>query len=136
MNRIILALSALAGSLSVAVAVAQTVPGATVDERAVNGAKEYLKQKKVQNPKITILLNSLYQNALPAYNDRWEKLTGVKVETVPLGYTDIIVRHLTDEGDHSGHPRRHPLCSSSRTRTALRQVRAEVHGRIRFGHAR
>ncbi len=96
MNRIILALSALAGSLSVAVAVAQTVPGATVDERAVNGAKEYLKQKKLQNPKITILLNSLYQNALPAYNDRWEKLTGVKIETVPLGYTDIPAKVMAE----------------------------------------
>ncbi len=96
MKRKILALSTLVGSFAVGVAIAQTPPGASVDERAVNGAKEYVKQKKLQNPKITILLNSIFQNAQPAYNERWEKLTGVKVENVPLGYTEIPAKVMAE----------------------------------------
>ena len=84
------------GSMMGSAAIAQDVPGATVDERAINGAKEYVKQKKLTNPKITILLNSIFQNAQPAYNERFEKLTGVKVENVPLGYTDIPAKVMAE----------------------------------------
>ncbi len=90
------AMSMGAMSLVAGAVCAQQVAGNTVEDRAVNAAREYVKQKKLNNPKITILLNSLYQNAQPAYNERWEKLTGVRVENVPLGYTDIPAKVMAE----------------------------------------
>src|SRR3954463_3637760 len=86
------ALAALMGAAEVAA----EVPGATVEERAVNGAKRYIEKNKLQNPKTTILLNSLFQQVQPAYNERWEKLTGVKIENIPLGYTDIPAKVMAE----------------------------------------
>lgn len=95
MKRSILLGSALALSLAWTQVAAQ-VPGATVEERAVNGAKRYIEKNKLQNPKLTILLNSLFQQVQPAYNERWEKLTGVKIENIPLGYTDIPAKVMAE----------------------------------------
>ena len=60
-----------------------------VAERAVAAAKEYVKTKGLKDPKLTILLSSLYNNSFPDFAKKWEKLTGIKFELVPLGYTDI-----------------------------------------------
>ena len=60
-----------------------------VAERAVAAAKEYVKTKGLKDPKLTILLSSLYNNSFPDFAKKWEELTGVKFEIVPLGYTDI-----------------------------------------------
>ena len=68
-----------------------------VAERAVAAAREYVKSRNMKEPKLTILLSSLYNNSFPDFAKRWEELTGVKFEIVPLGYTDIIVRHLTND---------------------------------------
>src|SRR3954468_11017785 len=92
----VLAASALALACASSIAIAQVLPGATVEERAINGAKQYIKDKNLKDPKITILLNSLFKNAQPAYNDEWEKLTGVKVENIPLGYTDIPAKVMAE----------------------------------------
>jgi multiple sugar transport system substrate-binding protein len=92
----VLAVSALALVCASGLASAQVLPGATVEERAINGAKQYIKDKNLKDPKITILLNSLFKNAQPAYNDEWEKLTGIKVENIPLGYTDIPAKVMAE----------------------------------------
>ena len=47
----------LAAAMAVAPAQAQQDP---VAQRAVDGAKAYIKEKNLTNPKLTILLNSLY----------------------------------------------------------------------------
>jgi ABC-type glycerol-3-phosphate transport system substrate-binding protein len=60
-----------------------------VAERAVAAANEYVKAKNLKDPKLTILLSSLYNNSFPDFAKKWEELTGVKFEIVPLGYTDI-----------------------------------------------
>ncbi len=60
-----------------------------VADRAVAAAKEYVKAKNLKEPKLTILLSSLYNNSFPDFTKRWEELTGIKFEIVPLGYTDI-----------------------------------------------
>jgi multiple sugar transport system substrate-binding protein len=60
-----------------------------VAERAIVAAKEYIKSKNLKDPKLTILLSSLYNNSFPEFAKKWEELTGVKFEIVPLGYTDI-----------------------------------------------
>lgn len=60
-----------------------------VADRAVAAAKDYVKSKNLTNPKLTVLLSSLYNNSFPDFAKKWEELTGVKFEIVPLGYTDI-----------------------------------------------
>jgi multiple sugar transport system substrate-binding protein len=84
MQRLLLALLAL---------VFWTVPQAfaqdSVADRAVAAAREYVKSKNLKDPKLTILLSSLYNNSFPDFAKKWEELTGVKFEIVPLGYTDI-----------------------------------------------
>ncbi len=68
---------------------AQTIEGATPAERAVNGAKEYVKKNNLQNPQQKMLLNSLFRNAMPEFTAKWKELTGVEIVSEPLGYTDI-----------------------------------------------
>ena len=60
-----------------------------VADRAIAAAKEYVKSKNLKEPKLTILLSSLYNNSFPDFTKKWEELTGIKFEIVPLGYTDI-----------------------------------------------
>jgi multiple sugar transport system substrate-binding protein len=60
-----------------------------VADRAIAGARDYVKSNNLKEPKLTILLSSLYNNSFPDFAKKWEELTGVKIETVPLGYTDI-----------------------------------------------
>ena len=99
MKRIILATLILLG---ITVFVASTViaamvhPGKTVEERAINGAKAYVKKHNLKNPTQTMLLSSLYKNAMPKYVQQWEKLTGVKIKTLPFGYTDIPAKIMAE----------------------------------------
>jgi hypothetical protein len=51
--------------LAVGTALAQTLPGATVEERAINGAKEYTKKHNLTKPTQTMLLISLFKNSMP-----------------------------------------------------------------------
>jgi multiple sugar transport system substrate-binding protein len=91
---ILLAMVALAGVA--APTPAQTLPGATVEERAVNGAKAYIKQHKLTNPTQTMLMISLFKNAMPKYAEEWEKLTGVKLQFIEYGYTDIPAKIMAE----------------------------------------
>ena len=77
----------LAACLSVAApAAAQQDP---VAQRAVDGAKAYVAKNNLENPKLDVLLNSLYRNSFPDFAAEWKELTGVEVASEPLGYTDI-----------------------------------------------
>ena len=67
-----------------------------VAERAIQGAKDYVKKKNLQNPQLTILLSSLYNNSFPDYAKKWTELTGVKFNIVPLGYTDIPAKIMAE----------------------------------------
>ena len=60
-----------------------------VAQRASEGAKAYVAANNLENPKLNILLNSLYRNAMPDFADEWKELTGVEIVSEPLGYTDI-----------------------------------------------
>ena len=96
-RRVLLAsIAALAFGVTLTTVEAQVLPGDSVADRAVAGAKAYIEANKLKDPKTTILLNSLFQQAQPAYNERWEKLTGVKVENIPLGYTDIPAKVMAE----------------------------------------
>lgn len=60
-----------------------------VAQRAIDGAKAYVAENNLENPKIDMLLNSLFRNAMPAFAEEWKAQTGVEVVSDPLGYTDI-----------------------------------------------
>src|SRR5262245_63914653 len=47
-----------------------------VADRDVAGAKDYVKSKNLKEPKLTILLSSLYNNSFPDFAQKWEQLTG------------------------------------------------------------
>jgi multiple sugar transport system substrate-binding protein len=83
-------------SLVVSLVLAQTLPGATVEERAVNGAKEYIKKHNLKEPKLTMLMISLFKNSMPTYAKQWEELTGVKMEFVEYGYSDIPAKIMAE----------------------------------------
>ncbi len=82
----------IACALAVGVTAAAGSASAQVDpvaQRAIDGAKAYVKANNMTDPKISMLLNSLYRNSLPDFAARWKALTGVEITTEPLGYTDI-----------------------------------------------
>jgi multiple sugar transport system substrate-binding protein len=86
--------------MSIGVAVipvlAQSLPGATVEERAINGAREYIKKHNLKEPSLTMLMISLFKNSMPAYAKQWEELTGVKMHFVEYGYTDIPAKIMAE----------------------------------------
>ncbi|RPH74761.1 MAG: extracellular solute-binding protein, partial [Candidatus Rokuibacteriota bacterium] len=82
--------------LSVGVASAQQVPGNTVEERAVNGAKAYLKKIGVDRLEQTMMMVSLFAKAQPKYLEEWEKLTGIRIKTIEYGYTEIPAKIMAD----------------------------------------
>src|SRR5215467_12744853 len=75
---------------------AQVLPGATVEERAINGAKEYIKKNNLKNPTLTMLMVSLFKNAMPTFAKQWEDLTGVKLKFVESSYTDIPAKIMAE----------------------------------------
>ena len=90
--------AALCASLLASPAVAQDL----VADRAVAAAKEYVRAKGLKDPKLTILLSSLYNNSFPDFAKKWEELTGVKFEIVPLGYTDIPAKIMQESVSKTG----------------------------------
>ena len=88
-----IALAALTANLAAA---ADVVPGNTVEERAVNGAKAYLKKVGADKLELTMMLVSLLAKAQPKYLDEWEKLTGIKIKTIEYGYTEIPAKIMAD----------------------------------------
>ena len=93
-RRILLAMACL--GLAVYPALAQTLPGATVEERAINGAKAYIKQHNLTDPTLTMLMISLFQNSMPTFADQWQKLTGVKMNFIEYGYSDIPAKIMAE----------------------------------------
>jgi multiple sugar transport system substrate-binding protein len=75
---------------------AEPVAGATPEERAVNGAKAYLKKIGVERLEQTMMMVSLFAKAQPKYLEEWEKLTGIKIKTIEYGYTEIPAKIMAD----------------------------------------
>ena len=59
-------------------------PGTTVEERAINGAKEYIKKNNLKDPSLTMLMLARFKNALPTFTKQWAELTGVKMKFVEV----------------------------------------------------
>src|SRR2546430_14976475 len=89
-------------SLGVTPVLAQVLPGATVEERAITGAKEYIKKNNLKNPSLTMLMMSLFKNAMPTFAKQWEELTGVKMTLVESSSTDIPAKIMAEAGAQTG----------------------------------
>jgi multiple sugar transport system substrate-binding protein len=90
MRRFLLLFLILVGCLALASsAFAEVLPGATVEERCINGAKAYIKKHNLKDVTLTVLQNALFKNAQPKYDKQWTELTGIKIKSIPYGYTDI-----------------------------------------------
>ncbi|MGE3537727.1 MAG: ABC transporter substrate-binding protein [Candidatus Tectimicrobiota bacterium] len=74
----------------------EVLPGATVEERAINGAKEYVKKHALKDPSLTMLMSPLFKPAMPTFAKQWEEHTGVKLKWVESGYTDIPARMMAE----------------------------------------
>ncbi len=76
------------GTLSAPPAQAQQAYG-PVAQRAIDGARAYMKANNLESVELDVLLNSLYRNSFPDFAAEWEGLTGITLKSEPLGYTDI-----------------------------------------------
>lgn len=76
-------------ALACALGIAPAKAADPVADRALEAAKAYVKEHNLQDPKLSILLSSLYKNSFPDFARKWEELTGIKFEIIELGYTDI-----------------------------------------------
>ena len=87
----------LAGTILGATPVrADVLPGETVEERAINGAREYIKKNNLKNPSLTMLMIARFKNALPTFAKQWEELTGVKMKFVEAGYADSAAKVMAE----------------------------------------
>jgi multiple sugar transport system substrate-binding protein len=67
-----------------------------VEERAVNGAKAYLKKIGAEHLQQTMMLVSLLAKAQPKYFDEWERLTGIRIKSIEYGYTEIPTKIMAE----------------------------------------
>src|SRR5215831_6214282 len=97
------ALLVLAGlHLSVMPVRADVLLGETVEERAVNGAKEYIKKNNLKNPSLTVLMIARFKNALPALTKQWEELTSVKMKFVEVHYAESTAKIMAESVAKTG----------------------------------
>jgi len=81
---------------------AQVWPGDTVEERAIHGAKEYIKKHNLKSPSLTMLMLLPFKNALPAFARQWETLTGVKLQFVEARASDIPAKIMAEAMARTG----------------------------------
>ena len=87
---------------SVAPGYAAIIPGSTPEERAINGAKAYMKEKGLKNLTMNVLINTLQARALRHVGPEFEKATGIKLKLIEMGYTDMTQKVLAEAIAKSG----------------------------------
>src|SRR4030095_3986530 len=92
----------LYAAVALMIAATPPAPADSVAHGPVAAAKDYVKSNNLKEPKLTILLSSLYNNSFPDFAKKWEELTGVKLEIVPLGYTDIPAKIMQEAVSKTG----------------------------------
>src|SRR2546427_11575560 len=65
--------------LSPVVAAAQALPGATADERAINGAKAYMQSKNLTSLKLNMMMPSIFTAGSTGEMANFAKATGLGV---------------------------------------------------------
>lgn len=90
---------ALAGSTA---ASAQVAPGATADERAVNGAKAYMKAKGLTSLKLNMMMPSIFTAGSTVEMANFEKETGIGVNYFEVGILQIQAKAMSEAVAKSG----------------------------------
>src|SRR5438132_11263471 len=88
--------------LSPVVAAAQAVPGATADERAINGAKAYMKSKNLTSLKLNMMMPSIFTAGSTGEMANFEKATGIAVNYVEVGILQTQAKAMSDAVSKSG----------------------------------
>jgi len=81
---------------------AQAVTGATADERAVNGAKVYLKSKGLTSLKLNMLMPSIFTAGSLEEMGNFEKLTGIGVNYSEVGILQVQAKAMSEAVAKSG----------------------------------
>jgi multiple sugar transport system substrate-binding protein len=89
----------LAGST---MASAQALAGATADERAVNGAKAYLKSKGLTSLKLNMMMPSIFTAGSTVEMANFEKETGIGVNYSEVGILQIQAKAMSEAVAKSG----------------------------------
>jgi multiple sugar transport system substrate-binding protein len=89
----------LAGST---VASAQALAGATADERAVNGAKAYMKSKGLTSLKLNMMMPSIFTAGSTVEMTNFEKETGIGVNYSEVGILQIQAKAMSEAVAKSG----------------------------------
>lgn len=83
-------------------ATAQTPAGKTADERAVEGAKAYLKSKNLTSLKLNMLMPSIFTAGSVVEMKNFEKLTGISVDYSEVGILQIQAKAMSEAVARSG----------------------------------
>jgi len=81
---------------------AQVAPGATADERAVNGAKAYMTAKGLTSLKLNMLMPSIFTGGSVVEMSNFEKLTGIGVNYSEVGILQIQAKAMSEAVAKSG----------------------------------
>ena len=83
-------------------AVAQDVPGKTADERAINGAKAYMKAKGLTSLKLNMMMPSIFTAGSTGEMSNFEKDTGIGVNYFEVGVLQIQAKAMSEAVAKSG----------------------------------
>src|SRR5262249_54555665 len=83
-------------------AVAQPVSGATADERAINGAKAYMKTKGLTSLKLNMMMPSIFTAGSTGEMANFEKETGIGVNYFEVGILQIQAKAMSEAVAKSG----------------------------------
>jgi multiple sugar transport system substrate-binding protein len=83
-------------------ALAQEAPGRTADERAVNGAKAYMKAKGLTTLKLNMMMPSIFTAGSTGEMATFEKETGIGVNYFEVGILQIQAKAMSEAVAKSG----------------------------------
>ncbi len=92
----------LALCVSALTAAAQDVPGKTADERAINGAKAYMKAKGLAALKLNMMMPSIFTAGSTGEMTNFEKETGIGVNYFEVGVLQIQAKAMSEAVAKSG----------------------------------
>jgi multiple sugar transport system substrate-binding protein len=84
------------------VALAQSAPGATADERALNGARAYMKAKGLTALKLNMMMPSIFAAGSTVEMANFEKETGIAVNAFEVGILQIQAKAMSEAVAKSG----------------------------------
>lgn len=101
-NGLLTSLAVLGLFFTTATAQAAQVAGKTPEERAINGAKIYLKAHNLKNVTLNVLANTLQATAIRYVGPEFEGATGIKLNVIDIGYTEIPTKMMAEAVAKSG----------------------------------